>query len=463
MGDSVRYVRAGRLKALAYSRLKEFDSAIVHYEKLLPIARRYGQIAELAQMQNSLGISYTMQARYDLALGYHFQSLEYRERIKDTIAIAITFHNIGFNYYKMKDYEKALSYFDKSMKLKSDVESNIDVEGLILNITLCYAYLGKLEEARVLMKQLIQECHDKCSQFIEVNISFNYGVIALQEGDTARALTNFLKSYKVAKELGEQRLLLDNIIYLGELYIKSKNSTLAIKYLGEAEKLISGGSPYRLELIKVYRQLYSLYKTSGDLEKYAHYQARYIDLKDKIYNEELTRNLMRLEGEFLERENIAKIAAQAQVLDLNEEIISRQRTLNVAIGAAVILLVVLTIVLVRANRSRKKLNLSLEERVRERTMELEVSRDSLLRAMAERDIVFSKISTETKSSLATIRGLCSLGVTEVRIEDRTAYLRKIDQTSQRLLETLQKTFDVAKSIEVREHINDERQNTSQLN
>jgi hypothetical protein len=56
-----------------------------------------------------------------------------------------------------------------------------------------------------------------------------------------------------------------------------------------------------------------------------------------------------------------------------------------------------------------------------------------------------------------------LGVTEVRIEDRTAYLRKIDQTSQRLLETLQKTFDVAKSIEVREHINDERQNTSQLN
>jgi hypothetical protein len=154
---------------------------------------------------------------------------------------------------------------------------------------------------------------------------------------------------------------------------------------------------------------------------------------------------MRLEGEFLERENIAKIAAQAEVLALSEEIISRQRTFNFAIATAVLLLVILAILLTRSNQSRKQMNLNLEQRVKERTLELEANRDSLLRTMDERDIVFAKVTTEIKSALATIKGLCSLGVTEKRIEDRTAYIQKIDQTSQRLLDMLKNTFAVAKS------------------
>lgn len=40
--------------------------------------------------------------------------------------------------------------------------------------------------------------------------------------------------------------------------------------------------------------------------KRLHYQQKYIELKEGVYNEELTINLMRIEANYQERENMLK-------------------------------------------------------------------------------------------------------------------------------------------------------------
>jgi hypothetical protein len=86
---------------------------------------------------------------------------------------------------------------------------------------------------------------------------------------------------------------LDNIILLAEISIKQNKAQGAEVYLEEAEKIISAGSSYNLELIKLYAILYSFYSKASNVNKMLFYQNKYIQLRDSIYNEEMMNNLMK--------------------------------------------------------------------------------------------------------------------------------------------------------------------------
>lgn len=440
LGDSLRFVKAGRVKALAFTRLKQLDSAIYLFNLVLPVAERNGFTDLIKSILNGMALAYTYEARYDDALRYHFRSLELREVSGDKSEIFIALLNIGFNYYKMEHYEKALSYYERAFKLKDDVKKNLNPWMIFVNMSLCYAYTDNFSKAKYYLDRLVSICADTCSELVISNVKFSAGVISFRQQKYAEAEAFFLESYALSERLNDQRILMDNIVYLSQVYIHANNLKLAEKYLTRAEKLVSAGTPYNLELINIYNMLFTLYANSGDYRKVSLYQRKYIQLKDSIFNEELTKNLMKLEAEYLERENRAKIEAQDRILALNQAVIVRQRLISAFVGLIAILLVVVAVILIRINRLKRSANRVLEEKVKERTRELELNRDTLQRSLDERSVVFHKVSTDIRSSLATIRGLCSLGLTEKEATDRNQYIRRIDLTSESLLNMLHKTF-----------------------
>ena len=85
-------------------------------------------------------------------------------------------------------------------------------------------------------------------------------------------------------------------------------------------------------------------------------------------------------------------------------------------------------------------NQLLEQKVKERTVELEQNRDALQRSLEERDIQAKKISTDIKSSLATIKGLCAVGLKDIEAQGANQYISKIDGTSDHLLNIVNRTF-----------------------
>ena len=149
---------------------------------------------------------------------------------------------------------------------------------------------------------------------------------------------------------------------------------------------------------------------------------------------------MRVESEYLERENKALIVSQAKILSLNDEVIFRQRFINAFVGIIALLLVALSYVLIRSNRRKRAANIFLEQKVRERTMELEQSNDALVRSLEEQTIVFQKLSSEMKSFIATIKGLCSLSLTDSETANGGQYIRKIEATSDQLLGIVNRTL-----------------------
>ncbi len=430
-GDTLSLVKMARLRARVFRKLNKIDSSLNLLEKILPIAKRNNYVDEIKFILNGLAMSYTVQAFYDRALKCYFEILELplgTQGITEDVVLG----NIGLVYYKLQEYQKAITYFKNSLKLKIANKNYFDYEMVLINTGLCYTQLDSLAEA----KQYLHQAKTWRSQALsdEIKILFHHamGTVLMKEGKNIDAKTQFLGSYSLAKQLKNDRLRLDNIVLLSEISILQNRFDEAEVYLREAEKTISEGSPYNRELINIYDQLIFLYSKKNDFKRMSFYQSRYIKMNDSIYNGAMTNNLMRIHAEHLEKENKARIESQNKILVLNEEVIHQQKIANISIGGVAVLFVLLTILLAKSNHQRRKMNALLDKKVKERTRELEINQDTLQRAWHERDVLIKKASEGIQSSIATIRGLSSLGEMEIDHPKASEYWSELNMTSTRL-------------------------------
>ncbi|MEX1240725.1 MAG: tetratricopeptide repeat protein [Cyclobacteriaceae bacterium] len=440
LNDSLRIVRTGMVTASALRRLQRIDSSIVVYHAILPLAEKKGYTEELALLLNSLGIAYTYKAQYDRALNYYFESLRLRESVANKRSKIPVLENIALLYYKLKDYEKALEIFLECLELtnKTGVHEHDDL--LLINIGHCYAYLGDFINAAFYIDQGLQFCAEACSPQRIMEANFAKGIMFYCQKDYRKAEQYFLISYSIAKTGKNIRFQLDNIDYLSQLYIDQSQISAAAYYQTEAEKLISQNGSFNLERIKIYSRSSQLFLATRSFEKATEYQFKYGQLKDSVYSEEMTRNLMKAEAEFQERENAARILAQNEVIALKEEIIGHQDILYKIAILLFFFFVGFVIVLFRSYRQRKAINAVLEKKIIERTHELEVSRDKWLKAFQERDLLLVRTWQAIGETIRHINGLCFLTSKEVSDPLAHSYFERIHTASGRLSHLVQSEY-----------------------
>nr|WP_302180120.1 tetratricopeptide repeat protein [Chryseosolibacter indicus] len=349
----------------------------------------------------------------------------------------IVLNNIGFVYYKLKEYNKALSYYLQSLDLQNRLQEYYDFESDLLNVSLCYINLKDFGRAKEYVDSALNSCKTHCSDDVILNGYYSLGEIFLNLKDSAKAEYQFVKSLKTAKDLGNHRLVLDNIVQLSHILISQGRMSEAKTYLEEAEVLINNSASFNLEIIKIYSCLVAFYKKLGDFIQMAYYQEKYISIKDSIYNEALTTNLMKVEAEHLQKENMARIEAQKQVIDLTEKNITVQRWVNILIGVIAFALLIVIMLLIRINKTRKTINEALEKKVQERTKELQQSRDSWHKAYEVKEQLIAKATTEIKSSIATLKGLSTLGLKQFKEPDAIQYIKEVELTSGNLMSVIE--------------------------
>jgi tetratricopeptide (TPR) repeat protein len=435
-GDTLLFVKAGRIGALALARDNANDSSIALSLKILPVAKRNGIESEIKHILNRLGAGYRSKGLYDSSLIYHFESLDLREKSGDLFEISVALNNVGIVYFALKDYDHAISFFTKSLEYKDKIANKYDLDMLFVNLSLCYAYKGQLEVAKEYIDRGFNLCKDNCSEGFLKMAHFNLGLISRGHRDWDGATKHFLLSRKIAKELGDKGYLLDNLVYLVEI-ARRTNTLKENKYLlDEAENLLNGQIAYPLPSMKLCHQLFESYSKLREFQKMSVFQTKYIQIKDSVFNEELTTSLMKVEAEYLEKANKAKLAAQQEILILNERVINRQKIVNIVVTLVAILSIAFVFLLSQNIKQKKRLNLLLEQKVKERTLELELNHNLLLKSIKERDVQYQRMSNEVRSSLATIKGLGVLVSHDLATANASSYLAKIEETSNNLYQAL---------------------------
>ena len=455
-GDSLKIVTSLRLKAQILRRMDRLDEALKTYEDAFEIAQRHKQnkdfLSEVKFILNGLAITNTFLANYDKALDYHFQSLVIREAEGHKDEISVTLNNIGIVYFKLRNYEKAKEYFLRSLTLKREVNDLYDLDRLLINLGMSNIHLHNYDEAIEFINQGFQVCTDKCADDVTVEGEFGLGVAYFGKEEIDIAEKHFVKSFDLAMRTDYKRFQAENLVYLAKVAIQKKETDKARDFLTRSETL-ADSSGYNQLLMDTYRQFYILFNQIRDFENASLYQSRYITLKDSLIGEDLVKNVAKIQTNFEERENL-------NTIKLREEDLARQRNLSIAIGIIALLAGLLVFVLYRSSAITRKVNSALSDakgiietqnhrlqninreldaKVKEKTADLVKANDeldkankSLVRVNDELDNFIYKTSHDIRGPLASLKGICSVALMDVKDSLALDYLTKLDVSSGRL-------------------------------
>ncbi|MDW8331796.1 MAG: tetratricopeptide repeat-containing sensor histidine kinase, partial [Cyclobacteriaceae bacterium] len=314
-------------------------------------------------------------------------------------------------------------------QIESKDSSFIDLQ--YANIGLCYNQLKQYKEATESLNKALEICKPNCSDRTIVTAKFGLGVTNLGLQRFAEAENAFLESLEASRRSANHRYEAENNVYLAKLKIAQQRYTEAVPFLQQAEN-IAQQYGFKELLIDTYRQYSILYTEMQDHKMASSFQQKYIHLKDSVYSEELIERIAQIQTDFAERENLATIRAK-------EEIIRRQRMLNLLIGIIALLAAALLFILFRSNIVVKKvnqalskakqeledLNRDLDKKVKEKTASLE-------KVNREMEHFIYKTSHDIRGPLATLKGVTGVALIDVKDPKAIEYFQRLDATATKL-------------------------------
>lgn len=452
LSDSSSIVRAKRAKAQILLRMGRLSESITFAGEAYGMAKPLNLVHECILALSCVGAAHLERTEFDKALSYHQQAYNLASDAQDSTAMGMALNNIGITHYKLKDYRRSLYYLLEAYQIKTRVGELSFFSPL--NIALCYIHLRDYEKARLYRKESVKLCGTECAKFAQVHIGYATGCLYKGLNEYEEAESEFLKSLALAEQVGDNRMTLDNIYMLTEMFIIQRRFEDALLYLRQGERIINKGVPFNMETVKIYRTFSDFFNSVGNFERAAFYQHRYIKLKDSLYSEKLTTNLMKIESAFLERENLERISAQEEIIALKETVIRRQTTLNFAVAFIAILFLAFLALLLRDFRRRKTLNIMLENKVRERTHEIESNRGELFRIIDENDRRWARTHVMVEAALDRIKGLCDTAVRDFDSPAHHAYFQRIGTTADELSRQFMAQANLASNLQTKSLFDD---------
>lgn len=444
-GDSAKIVRAGRIKGQALRRVGRPQESIEILLTVLPISKRIGLLEEQKKILNALAVGYTYLAIYDKALDYNFQSLVLREAEGNKAQISITLNNIGLVYFKLHNYESALKYYEDCLAMKLEVGYMTDLDMLYLNMGLCYLQLHRYKDAREYTERGLAVCKENCTEEIKMIGEYGLGESSYWLHDWEDAKDHLVRSLEIAEKNNDIRWQGENLVYLGALYLETKEYDKSIATLLAADSIAKLGG-YNQIMIESYKHLSNLYNLTEDFERASLYQKKLIQLSDSLIGRELVTSIGKIQAAYEERENIATIASK-------EVMIQQAQDFNLAVTVIALLTGLLWLVLLFGNRNIKRVNAKLSEakeviqrqnrelEYKNRELDIEVDRKtidlarvntSLKQVNDELDNFIYKTSHDIRGPLASLKGMCNVALMDVKDPTALEYLRKLDATAERL-------------------------------
>jgi signal transduction histidine kinase/Tfp pilus assembly protein PilF len=459
IGDSLRIVKIKYARGFILRKKDLTNQAISELKEAQLIASRNKFDSDLIKILNTLAIAYTFNGSQDKALECHFKALVIHEKKGANEDLAITYNNIGFIYFRLEDYQLALDYYGKSLEINTLLKNNSELDGVLINMALCYNKLGKFKESENFIRRALSICANDCEPIILMEAEYCLGVSLFEQIRQNEAIKHFELSLKLSKELNEKRFQIENLRYIAMFKQANGQSSDAIQVLNEAES-IATNTDYLLNLIDLFTVFSSVYSDLKDFKKVAEYQKKYINLKDSVYSKELIKNLAKVQTNFAERENIKTIKEKNEVLVLKDKLLKKQRELSAVIVAVTLIVLTFAFVLIifqrKYSKQLKEVNLKLEEKVLERTQDLKKTNEKLDRAQGDLRNFLYKTSHDIRGPVATLKGLNNLGFDNINdhvfskelLEKKSTQIEKMIRTLSRITVVADITNTILQAVEI---------------
>jgi tetratricopeptide (TPR) repeat protein len=353
------------------------------------VAKRYGtQALELsnnlkfdrgiANANNNLGVVLESQGNYTEALRCHETALKIRKAKGSKKEIAASYNNIGNVYYLQGKFAEALKFYSMALQLKKNFSTKKSLINAYNNIGNVYSRLDKTEQALLYYDSTLSISKELNNGAGMANANNNIALIYERQGKNSDAYEMYSEVRKIAESSGDKVILTVATVNLSAVLLKMKRFPEARRNCLEALKLSRemGSREYMKES---YLNLSMVDSAQGNARGQLDNFKRYVELSDSLDNEENERRATEREVQFdFAKKAAADSVKNAEKLKLEEvkhdKEISRQKLYTYAGVIGITLMLIATLISLRAFRQKRRAN----EQITEQKMMLDEKQKEIL-------------------------------------------------------------------------------------
>ncbi|MCK5699949.1 MAG: tetratricopeptide repeat-containing sensor histidine kinase, partial [Cyclobacteriaceae bacterium] len=463
-----------------------YQDALNNFNRSKLISEKKGHREVLAAAYTGLGSVYHELNLYDRALQSHSMSLTLKEEFGNKRNLGVSYNNIGLIYYKIDDPQKALQYYLKSLNLKLEIGDTASCIVNYVNMGLAYSEISD-EKSK-------EKAIESFRQAIELSINYNqiyrtgfaYSGIAKVyieqlKYDSAKHYLSLSIEESVLKDY--KKLESSNYYLLAKISFQEKRYNLAINYLARSQMQIA-----KLKDKSRIKNNYGLYadifEAKNMLDSAFYYQKKFSIMKDSIFNEELANNLANVQIATSKEQSQRKIADQEETIFKNKLVVLFLLCI-LALSIALIFVIFRNyaninkinkqlneskneieaqkenlekkneqlaeaqVTIEKQNEVLMNINVDLDKKVRERTLELDRSYHELEKAVKDLDQFIYKTSHDLRGPIATMQGIINLGVIDAGDEKSREYFNTLHKVSSNLNNVLSRLIEVHETYQTK--------------
>lgn len=370
---------------------QDFYQARYSGEALLAIRQQHGPEEEMAETLLDLGIVEDYSARYSRALQYYFEALTYAEKYQARDTEARLLNNIGIVKRLTEDFEGAIEYFNKAISLKRQIalESlgiGASYNSLILTLNQVKQYEEAIKQADIALAH-IGERH---APNLQVRIMAGKGQALRELGRLEASIALLEKAEQMAVDSNLHSGKLMVFRYLAASLLAAGELDRALEYAmkNHVEGRVVNPSAHML--------LSDIYLAKKDYQK----AYDYLLIERKLQIDGLRDVNKKMHMELEEQYNNVKLKKNIASLEIINTQQQQQRNWIIATSLIIIALVLL---LYRMRTYHLKTTV-LEQRIKERTAELEENQAAIAKLLDKKNDLFANVSHEFRTPLTLILG-----------------------------------------------------------
>lgn len=360
---------------------------------------------------------------YSKSLDISTQAVRLASQLKDSAAVARCQINVAAIHYEQKQFRQAIEAFRRAGRLASAIGQRLIEARCYSNIGYSFLGLKELDSAFIYTQKNLVLSEAENDPYLIAFGRRTLGDIYLARNNTPEALANFNICLDLSIKHANTFLRVSVLHRLAKTYSLLGQYSKAMNYLKE-NLSIAHRYGFKDELERAYRMMAEIHFKQNDLTKAYEYQSKYIELHDSLYNQRSSEQIALMQIRFDTEMKQAEIELLTKDAALQAEQINQQRVWIYFYVGCLTLLLILAFVLYYNNRYNSKAKLALEEK----NKEVETQAHQLRNLNSTKDKLFSIISHDLRSPVASLRALLEIldtaGLTQQEFVDVTRSLKR---------------------------------------
>lgn len=328
---------------------------------------------------NSKSIALRHTGRTVEALEALQQVVEWAKAHNDLAMEAMGCTNMAINYQTLGDTAIAVDYLQRALELHRESGNQRGIAASLITLGNIYNMACNGPMARSYYSEALEAVAPLNLKSTEAAIHQNMGVLALREAHYDEAQARYFEALRLYNQLGNINGMMANWGNMADLCNKQHRHAEAIVY---ARRQLSASEEAGNINNQRYahKYLYDSYKHLGNSQLALYHHERFVDMRDSMASVEKQNEMAKLEATFQNRQKTAEIE---HLTAMQEAERGRNRLLTglaIALGAALLVLGVVGLLVLRLIRLRH----------RQQSIELE---NRVLRSQMNPHFVFNALST----------------------------------------------------------------------